>query len=503
MENEQKPKPGYLRHKLEGATDRVPPAAWEGIEARLERKKRRRIIFWWFLPVGMLLLGLAGLLGYQNWKKQPKRELATLKTNTSRQNAIEQQKQLATNERFNPTGASVANNGKEVIQTEETLPEKSGPEATEIAGTKSGKQAKPQGHLGKFKAKKKTPPTVFINPRKSKDDYQAFENKPPQTRNSDASISASVITNSTRRTKKNQGSGDAQKEQGSIVHTEWPSADKPGTGTETINAEPQTLSLSIDNLTLKTGGIQSPTNHSNALIWKLPEKLPEPVLVTADTAIKKKKTKKPLPLLNVIALQGGLSQQQVSLQGLPDVEPAFRPQLVLEADKLRTIHWGRFEFSKLLKISPTIMTGLGVQGSIYSQNVNATLAPSIKTPVSFAPTADSLQFAAAPNFQSKTVDFKRLGVEAGIHANIFWQPMWSPVGLKAQATLFSGRANWAIPTTPLLPNYSLGLFYTTPQRVYLNLDWQWWAPAQNMLPLNMQTKGKMSGINVGIGYYWK
>lgn len=549
MDNEQKPKPGFLGHKLEGATDKVPPAAWEKIEAKLERKRRRKVIFWWFFPVGLLLIGLAVVWSYQPWKAPKNIELIAQEKDKPEHDSTEKQQQLSKSRQTNLADQSKAGeHGNETKQEQQALPEKSTPEASQVAsgGSSESNQLAKHKLRNKVRENSEKRSVAVLEPKQNSMNMQDTENQQHQRSNSNVKAdqgNSSDLAIDPNRSFKNDKAGEKQQEKvqkpiaksnrrksfppaamidpnrnpkegrswnnreeinSEIVLNESPKQDNPEAKSETDTAkQPQIVKATINTLYLKISGVQGLPYLPKTPDWKLTDSLPGPLVATQDTSVEKKKGKKERPFLNIIALQGGLSQQQVTLRSLPDLEPAFRPQLVLQADKLRTIRWGRFEFSKLLKLSPTIMTGLGVQGSLYSQKINATLNASTFTPVTFAGTADSLIFLGTPDFKPKTTDFKRLGLEAGVHANIFWQPLWSPVGLKAQATLVSASTNWTQQLNSLLPNYSLGIFYTTKQRVYMNMEWQWWAPARKMLPVNMNTQGKMSGINVGIGYYWK
>ena len=57
MKDNNEPKPGYLGQNLKGHKEPVPEMAWEGIEARLNRKKRRGLFFWIFGALGLILIG--------------------------------------------------------------------------------------------------------------------------------------------------------------------------------------------------------------------------------------------------------------------------------------------------------------------------------------------------------------------------------------------------------------------------------------------------------------
>jgi|GEM_PF-1384103 len=116
-------------------------------------------------------------------------------------------------------------------------------------------------------------------------------------------------------------------------------------------------------------------------------------------------------------------------------------------------------------------------------------------------TADSLLFQSSPNFKENRYDFTRTSFEAGIHANLFWQPLWSPIGLKIQSNVVGLGNNWFERNSAFLQQYSAGVFYTSPSRWYMNLDWIWFKESNAVLPVKMDSK--MSGVNFGIGYYWK
>ena len=549
MKDNNEPKPGYLGQNLKGHKEPVPEMAWEGIEARLNRKKRRGLFFWIFGALGLILIGF----GWWEMSRNPS-EMAVSSTqivNNQHQEVIpkensqlekpgekekdqspESRTDSGTKEDIATNSSSNGHTQKEEVSKESVNQKESGQKATkDIVFSKADQKSRQA--VSVFTSEDALPET--LHPEITPSVASGKEPEKKKTRKkSRPSISYSALALAKKQPNpiiesNNQVQKDFQPER-PISNSPEPEelagqvSSRTSSSTEStteISSKTEVLQQKPNVVLTENQENQNPT-QSNLLhnqvtpsvVNTVPDSIPKQVAKTAanpdSQAVSKTDSTQPQKRKKqanwMLSFHAGLMQQSASLQqdyftneGLPMV--SISPENVSKAPSFR------LAMSRLWQLSRSLWLGIEVSANGIFQRASAILNPSEETPIRYEYGADSLSVVAVTGYQNLRQTYNRNTLVAGLYPRIQWKPERSPIGIQARFRVASfthvltgPKPTEAFEYSP--KNWEIGLWAPISDRQQISIDCNRVSWNQSSLPVPVKNSGQNWILSVGYGWKW-
>jgi hypothetical protein len=551
MKDNNEPQPGYLGQNLNGHKEPVPEMAWEGIEARLNRKKRRGLFFWIFGALGLLLAGFGWwelsrntselavsstqIVNNQHQEVIPKENSQLEKPgNKEKDQSSESRTDSGTKEEKATTSSSDGHTEKEEVLKES-------PNQKQPA---SGQKATKEFVFSKADQKGRQAVSVFTSedalPGTSHTEIgpTTASGKEPKKKKTNRESSQPIST-SALAMKQNQPNPimEPKKEIQKDLLMDKPNSHSP---------EPEKLSepvssrtsSSIESTTEISPKTQSPQEKPNVVLNEnqedpnqsqsnskesqispsvvnaakdsIPKQVAKTVARPDSLAVSKTDSTQPQKRKKqanwMLSFHAGLMMQNASLQqdyfrneGLPMV--AISPADVSKAPSFR------LAMSRLWQLSRSLWLGIEVSANGIFQRASAILNPSEETPIRYEYGADSLSVVAVTGYQNLRQTYNRNTLVAGLYPRIQWKPERSPIGIQARFRV----ASFTHVLTGLKPteafeyspqNWEIGLWAPISDRHQISIDCNRVSWNQSSLPVPVKNSGQNWILSVGYGWKW-
>lgn len=539
MKDKNEPKPGYLGQNLEGHKEPIPEMAWEGIEARLNRKKRRGLFFWIVGVMGLILTGI-GLWEFCRSNKEM--EIS------SAQVVNRQQQEIIPKEDSHPEKPIGGIQPKAQIHVSDSvsLGDKvsgksgNGPSEKDLVSKESPDRSETAT------GKKDTKDLVFSKAdQKGRQAVSVSTNRDalPETFHQqfiESGISGTLPEKKKTRKKSNEPASTSalaleQKQPISIIESKKEIQKDLQPGKSISNSpEPEEFAgqvssrISTEVFQQKPNVVlnenqedqtqsQSNSNESqispsvvNASKDSVLEQVAKTVVLPDSQAISQTDSAQPQKQKKesywMLSFHAGLMVQNASLQqdyftneGLPMV--AVSPSDVSKAPSFR------LAMSRLWQLSRSLWLGIEVSANGIFQKASAILNPSEETPIRYEYGPDSLSVVAVTGYQNLRQTFNRNTLVTGLYPRIQWKPMHSPIGIQARFRVASfthvltgEKPTEAFEYSP--QNWEIGLWAPISQRHQISIDCNRMSWTQNSLPVPVKNPGKNWILSVGYGWKW-
>lgn len=550
MKDNNEPKPGYLGQNLDGHKEPIPEMAWEGIEARLNRKKRRGLFFWIFGVLGLLLTGF----GWWELSRNPlemevsssqmvtnQHQEVTPKENSQPEKPVEIEKQQSpeSGTEYGPKD-DIATNSSSNSHTEK---EEVSKESMNQSQSTSGQKRTKDFVFSKADQKSRQAVSVIANgdalsetmhPEETATEASGTQIQKKKTRKkSRQPISTSALALEPVQPdpgtvlKKEIQTGlpaiKAKTNRPEPVQSSEPiSSDTPiakSTSETSSQNESLTVNPKVEPKDNQENQSDSKANHANRDITPsvenaVPDSIPKKVAKTAATpdsqAVSKTDSTQPQKEKKqanwMLSFHAGLMQQSASLQqdyftneGLPMVY--ISPADVSKAPSFR------LAMSRLWQLSRSFWLGIEVSANGIFQRASAILNPSEETPIRYEYGADSLSVVAITGYRNQAQTYSRNTFIAGVYPRIQWKPEHSPIGIQARFRLASftqvltgPKPTEAFEYSP--QNWEIGLWAPISERHQISIDCNRISWTQNSLPVPVKNPGQNWILSVGYGWKW-